>query len=162
MAKVVQVRTGIEEKEVADERATTDAPGEALLFTSPAFTTLVSRWLDLADPQASASTSAMRQARRICGRWVMHRRSALRMDADRLAELIAVDAEVVRLLGLAGEDIIDTKSREYLYAALGSPGGDTWAASVIDVALGRCDAHAQDVAQVAAAAIRSGVAEHEG
>jgi hypothetical protein len=158
MARVRQVEAWIEKEEAANERDATDVRGGSARFISPAFTTLISRWLDLADPQIPANSSAMRQARRICGRWVAHRRRALNMGVDRLAALIAVDAEAVHLLelGLAGEDNINTEARRCLSAALAGAAGGTWAASVIDVAVGRCDAHAQDVAQFAAAAIRSG------
>jgi hypothetical protein len=147
------VETWTAHEEDANDRKAEDGSTGAPLFSSPALATIATRWLDLANPRTPKTTSAMRQARRICGRWIAHRRRTLNLSVERLAAAVETSAEAVHLieLGLAGEDLFDADARERLTRLLKEAKGEDWATDVIATALGRYDVCTQEtLARVAA------------
>lgn len=161
MAKGRSVKTWTSSEEDAHEGTAEDGSTGAPLFTARAFASIASRWLDLANPHKPKTTSAMRQARRICGRWIAHRRRTLNLSVERLAETIGTSAEAVHLieLGLAGEDLFDADARECLIRLLKEAKGEDWAADVIATALGRYDVCTEETLARATATLQQEVSE---
>jgi hypothetical protein len=138
---------------VASERS-----GAGQLFPSTAFSLLTERWRDLATHGQAEVSPATRQARRICGRWIRQRRCERGLDAQRLAAVTELDADVVALLelGLAGDDLVCDASRMSLCEARTAAAEEAdHVAAIVEGALGRRDGQLGPIAELAAAGLRA-------
>jgi hypothetical protein len=132
------------------QNATNPTPCAArdALFSTPAFTSVFRRLLEQAESTGESYGPAMRQARRLCGRWLVVRRLAMSLDAATVAERTEVGAEALHLLelGLADEVMVSEGARDQLVPQLaGSYHDEDWVAVVIDSAVGRRDACAEAI-----------------
>lgn len=162
MPKLRQVVSSSNEMEDTNAFEPSEEPIVASLFPSPAFGPLIERWLDLTARQDSAFRPAMRQARRLCGRWIGYRCAQLALSREHLAATVGLNADTLDLLelGLAGDDLVDECCRERLIIALaGKELNADWVAAVVEVTLGRREAQAQTIADQAAAALRVSLSE---
>lgn len=117
------------------------------LFSLAAFTTVITRWMALNDPTGSALSPAMRQARRLCGRWVALRRLLVGLRSETVACEAGVSAETLLLLetGLADAGMAREDAWIRLFHLLAAHHNDVdWVAVVVETAIGlrdACDAH---------------------
>lgn len=157
MANQRRVDRSREEREQRNGQIPAAGMGDASLFPSTASGYVTDRWLDLAERADPACDPATRMVRRLCGRWVGRRCVQLGLTEARLATITELDATAVELLelGLAGEDLISEAGLERLALALAGDDLDAdWVGAVVDVAVGRREAHAQGIADQAAEALR--------
>jgi hypothetical protein len=143
-------------KEQADEQTPELGSRADTFFPSTAFGPVIGRWLDLVERADPVRDPATRQARRICGRWIGRRRVRLGLSETALTAVTELDAATQELLelGLAGDDIVVEPCQERLVLALTGDELDAdWVHAVVEVALGRREAHAQAIADQAALAL---------
>jgi transcriptional regulator with XRE-family HTH domain len=132
-------------KEVGDAQLSDEGQAAAPFFTASAFTSLVARWLDQIDPQGQALSPAQRQARRLCGRWLLVRRMELDLSYAQLALRTGVNAQTLQCLelGLADVTMAAEPAWEQLYLALAgplstaAPGDADFVAALVQAALGQ-------------------------
>lgn len=135
-------------KEDHDAKTTAQRTPPNTLFSTSAFASALRRLLDQTTLDQSADGPALRQARRLCGRWLVVRRLAIGLDAAVAAERMGVGAEALHLLelGLVDERMLPEQARDLLITSLaGVQHDEDWVAVVIDSALGRRDARAQPI-----------------
>ena len=118
------------------------------LSLNRASTSVWERLLNQADPQDQPLNLALRQGRRLCGRWLALRQHSLRLTNAQVIKQTEVDAQTLLWLklGLADEALAQQETWTQVALLLAADYADAdWVADVMAVALGQRDACAERV-----------------